>query len=556
MATVGQLVVELRASTASFASDLGRAKQLSFNTAKEIERSWNIIGTAVVGALAGAAVGLTALVIKSIDTADKMGKMAKATGQSVEQFSGLAYAARLADVDTGALSGSLISLAKNLEKSNQATEEGRASTAALRTLYQGNVPVFRDTDQALLQISDRLKALPDGFQRAALASQIFKTSNAQMIAFVTSGSAAIEKSRIEAAKFGSVISTEFSEQANEFNDNLTRMHERVTGFASGIAVRVLPSLNELFDSMEKIETLVRGSDFWKGKVAFEAQQQKELRQAFEGIKLDLQRLTPTIPPEFEQAVKDWEKRTKGAADNSGVSLVHEKGITEAIRMRLWELSKVRPQFPEMEAPEIGQPKIPEIAGWDKISELSAAALKAPQAELLAKNMGIISDRFKELRPIAQEFQSSLGGLFEQAVFHADSFVDALGRIAQAIAAMALRMLVIQPLLTSLGSLFGATGGLPLTPGRGGISLAGFGGLAAGGPIFGPSIVGEKGPEVFIPGTPGTIIPNDKAFGNKARSVVNHFHFNGVTDADSFKRSKGQIAAFLQRQMAIAGARNG
>src|SRR5260370_7678670 len=53
--TIGSLLVDLRASTAAFAKDLDKAQQLSFNTAKQIERSWNIIGTAIAGAASAAA---------------------------------------------------------------------------------------------------------------------------------------------------------------------------------------------------------------------------------------------------------------------------------------------------------------------------------------------------------------------------------------------------------------------------------------------------------------------------------------------------------------------
>jgi hypothetical protein len=34
-------------------------------------------------------------------------------------------------------------------------------------------------------------------------------------------------------------------------------------------------------------------------------------------------------------------------------------------------------------------------------------------------------------------------------------------------------------------------------------------LASGGPISGPAIVGEQGPELFVPDQPGQIIPNHK-----------------------------------------------
>ena len=48
------------------------------------------------------------------------------------------------------------------------------------------------------------------------------------------------------------------------------------------------------------------------------------------------------------------------------------------------------------------------------------------------------------------------------------------------------------------------------------------GFAAGGrpPVGRPSIVGERGPELFVPSTAGTIVPNSKMGGTTNNIVVN------------------------------------
>jgi len=58
-----------------------------------------------------------------------------------------------------------------------------------------------------------------------------------------------------------------------------------------------------------------------------------------------------------------------------------------------------------------------------------------------------------------------------------------------------------------GGLFGGGGGY--TPGYSSLASAPYPKFADGGDITGPSIVGERGPELFIPKTPGTIIPNNQ-----------------------------------------------
>ena len=74
------------------------------------------------------------------------------------------------------------------------------------------------------------------------------------------------------------------------------------------------------------------------------------------------------------------------------------------------------------------------------------------------------------------------------------------------------------------------------------------------------MVGEDGPEPFFPTTAGTILPNG-VLGNRGSgpaTVVNHqeFHFHGVTDADSFRKSQSQVAAAMAAQMSRHAQRNG
>lgn len=81
-------------------------------------------------------------------------------------------------------------------------------------------------------------------------------------------------------------------------------------------------------------------------------------------------------------------------------------------------------------------------------------------------------------------------------------------------------------MRGLGSLLGGLGGA--SAGTHGMSTGTFSGsgfqlLASGGPITGPSIVGENGPELFVPKGAGTIIPNQRMndyAGGGAQTVFN------------------------------------
>lgn len=128
----------------------------------------------------------------------------------------------------------------------------------------------------------------------------------------------------------------------------------------------------------------------------------------------------------------------------------------------------------------------------------------------------------------------------------DLLVDLLGQIASFLAN---RLLI--DFLGVNGNFSGGTGG------KGTMDLLGglFGGFRAeGGPVMaGKSyVVGEDGPELFRPNSSGTIIPNGETSAAAGPTIIFQITTN---DADSFKRSQGQIEARMAAALNRANERN-
>jgi len=114
----------------------------------------------------------------------------------------------------------------------------------------------------------------------------------------------------------------------------------------------------------------------------------------------------------------------------------------------------------------------------------------------------------------------------------------------------MRAIVVQAILAAIGAIFG--GAKPTLGGGGGsgISTAGF---AANGakPLAGqPFIVGEQGPELFIPKTAGTIVPNGSMNNNQVSApvtnVVNNYNINAVD-------AKSVAQLFAENRKSLLGA---
>jgi hypothetical protein len=119
--------------------------------------------------------------------------------------------------------------------------------------------------------------------------------------------------------------------------------------------------------------------------------------------------------------------------------------------------------------------------------------------------------------------------------------------------------------TLLGNFGGGTsggsggGGILSTLGGFAKSIGGiFGGFLAGGGDTQPGrayIVGEKRPELFVPGQAGRVVPSV----TNGNSTYNHTSVNmtiNTPDADSFRRSQGQISSSMGAAASRGQARNG
>lgn len=101
-----------------------------------------------------------------------------------------------------------------------------------------------------------------------------------------------------------------------------------------------------------------------------------------------------------------------------------------------------------------------------------------------------------------------------------------------------------------GSIFGGGGGY--TPGYSSLANAPYPKFADGGNISGPSIVGERGPELFVPRGSGTIIPNNQLgsmMGSQPQVVYNGPYIQNMSAIDT--QSATQFLA--KNKQAVFGA---
>lgn len=119
----------------------------------------------------------------------------------------------------------------------------------------------------------------------------------------------------------------------------------------------------------------------------------------------------------------------------------------------------------------------------------------------------------------------IGDALESALFDFENFGDAAGGILEGIARQIARTQLINPISEGLTGLIESSG---ITSGLGDI----FGGFFADGgrpPVGKASVVGERGPELFVPDSAGTVIPNGGMGGGNSITVQHIWQIqSGVT----------------------------
>jgi hypothetical protein len=174
----------------------------------------------------------------------------------------------------------------------------------------------------------------------------------------------------------------------------------------------------------------------------------------------------------------------------------------------------------------------------------------------------IEKQSRENENLARDLGLSFQSAFEDAILRGEKLRGVLAGIAQDIARIILRQTVTTPLAglvmgglsSAFGGLFGGSS-LGDIRGPGGSTSIPFGGpRALGGPVEAGSayLVGEQGPELFMPGQSGRIIPNGQTGG----TVVNQTIQISVGVAQTVRAEIAALMPAIKRQTvdAVADAR--
>lgn len=213
------------------------------DTAKSVNGVLANLGVAVSVA------GLTAMVKSAIDTGDALDEMSQRVGVSVETLSVWKPAAEQSGVSGESFEKGLRKLSTTMLEAATGSEDAARGFSAVGVEFKNQDGTLRATDQVLLDLAERFKAMPDGAEKTALAVQLFGKSGAELIPFLNQGRDGINELAAEMQALGVQMSSETAAQAGNFNDALDKLKLATQSIGNQIIASLLPALNDMASGM-------------------------------------------------------------------------------------------------------------------------------------------------------------------------------------------------------------------------------------------------------------------------------------------------------------------
>lgn len=185
---------------------------------------------------------------------------AESAGLGVEAFQRLAFSAGLSNVSADEMQTSMARLSRSLYAARMGSAEAQLAFSQAGFSPE-QVRGFHTSRDAMLALADRMRAIRDPIQKAALAQQLMGRGSIQMVGYLSQGSEAIRAQGAEADRLGAILSKGQVHALVEFEHAAKELIGALKGLAGTIAADVAPGftylIHDFLQFLEANRELVR-----------------------------------------------------------------------------------------------------------------------------------------------------------------------------------------------------------------------------------------------------------------------------------------------------------
>ena len=483
------------------------AKDLTQGTFRKLNQSLGLVRKALfnfkVGltAVAGAA-GIGLLVKSSLQSIDTLGKTAQKLGVTSQALQKLRYASNLAGVETRTVDMAVQRFTRRLSEAANGT--GEAKDALKELGLNAKELAKQPLDKQMLKLADAFDNVQSSGDKVRLAFKLFDSEGVAFVNTLEGGSAALREMFNEAEGLGFVLSSSAVAGVEQANDAVMKLSSMLGGVRDQIVAGLAPALTFIADIIrKKLVDAIQGED---GLGNIEDFARKVALAA-----IDL-----------------MEKTTKGAVRfaNTIIRSINNVILSARVMASIFR-ADIGKSLKDFE-------KISEQLGATLFNDLRAAIIAADNVTKKYNNTNndgvakvkTYADALKDLKEAAEKVGEGMGDAAVRGVksledalvdfsMGAASAKEAFKNMARSIIADLIRIQIQQtitkPLSGMLSGMFSAGGA---AGGSGNPSYTAYEPKAMGGLVNArqPYMVGERGRELFVPNSSGTIVPNNKLGG--------------------------------------------
>jgi len=494
MSVIDKMVVQVGADIRPLVQGLADSTKEIQRTSKHIETSLDGMKKAF-GALVTVEVGrrLALFGKEALDFAADIKDAAEAVGITTQSLQELRYAALDAGLDAGTLDAALVKLGTNLGDAATGTGSFGATLERLGISLTDSGGNLLGMDAMLVKVAEAIRTAGTEQERLSIATDAFgKGSAAGMVRILRDGAAGLDDVRTRAQELGVVMSDDLIERADE----ASKMFERL-----GLII----SVNMKAYIADLIDTIVHLGEVWRWT-----------QEQFGKDTFNNSGLTKLIQ-DRDALTEAWAKSPENVQLKEQIDHLNE---VIALHRKAFQLS-VDMQVAGAGGGEVAAPEAPVAAprrGTSAAGRVTRSAPRVAEAQEDLRKAGaqaaVFKDKMKEAKEATRELGDALAGMgedmsnaFSQAIIQGKGLRDVLGGLLQSVGGRFLN--------NTIGSVFdNVLGGV----------LKSVGARANGGPVLSgmPYVVGERGPELFVPAASGSIVPNGGfGGGGKGATVVQH-----------------------------------
>ena len=547
------------------------------------------ISSIVKSALAmGAAftVALSAITIKTMSSIDALGKMSSKIGTTAGSLAKLQFAAEQTGVSAETMGMAMQRFTRRAAEAARGTGEAKG---ALKELNLSAAELIKmPLEDQVLALSKSFANVETSADKVRLAMKLFDSEGVALVNTLGAGSDGLQAMFNDAEALGLVLSEDAVDGVEAANDSMNRLKTLFVGFSRQAVAAFAPAIDEIAKSLTELGLTAADGDVQNIGEVIAKSIVSGLISVIEVIE-KMMNAFGVMAHEIRSIYRSFFPTKEMEADKKKLDELMATPIGKITAMSLEDREKLTKDIADLRASLEGKEpfapfdfspltnKLLEVNNAiesvkDGVEEINEVFVKAiDERDWFRKLIDSALD-FKDIAGVAFgrvadqvfDFDSAMNSLvtgsidamvqgFSDMMTGAKSFGDAMKSMAKtvidALMKMYIKYMIVQPLFDMMFP-DARTGG------------DGVQGRALGGPVQAntPYLVGERGPELFMPNSGGNIIPNNK-MGGGGSSVVVQQTINVTTGVQQTVRAEivqlmPQIAQAAKGAVADARLRGG